>query len=333
MAAICAHLADSQSIRFEESGVSLVSTREAAVPCYPLVSVLVPCFNYAQYVGEALRSVLEQEYPNFELIVVDDGSTDDSVRVIEQVLNRAHVSSQVERVEFIKQENQGVSAALNTALAASRGEYVATFDADDIMPAGRLQLQIDYMLKEPQVGCLGGGSIRIDGESRQIPRKDKNRTVKRYDFSQVLANALVVGGNIALYRREAMDKVGGYDPAIKIQDFQMTLKVAEAGFYVDVLPDVVTLYRKHEGSLSKNYKAEYRYALEVIAPYENHEQYPSAKARLITKALRMAVIYDKTFAWSLIRQVPLNLWDRQLLKRLRHLLLKRPKPAPEETLK
>lgn len=313
--------------------MSLESTREMAVPCYPLVSVLVPCFNYAQYVAESLRSVLEQEYPNFELIVVDDGSTDDSVRVIEQALKGAQIGGQVKRIEFIKQENQGVSAALNTALAASRGEFVATFDADDIMPAGRLQLQVSYMLKEPEVGCLGGGSIRIDGQSQQTPRKVKDRRVKRYDFSQVLANAFVVGGNIALYRRVAMDKAGGYDPAIKIQDFQMTLKVAEAGFYVDVLPEVVTLYRKHEGSLSKNYKAEYRYALEVIAPYKMHQQYSSAKARLITKALRMAVIYDKPFAWSLIKQVPLSLWDRQLLKRLRHLLLKRAKPAPEETLK
>ena len=112
----------------------------------------------------------------------------------------------------------------------------------------------------------------------------------------------------------------------------MTLKVAEAGFFVDILPEVVTLYRKHDGSLSKNYKAEYRYGLEVIVPYATHPQYESAKARLITKALRMAVVYDKSFGWSLIRQVPLRLWDKQLLKRLRHLLLKKPKTAARETL-
>lgn len=298
----------------------------------PLVSVLVPCFNYADYVADTLRSVLAQDYPNFELIVIDDGSSDHSAQVIEQVLAQEQHKSLVRHVEFVRQENAGVSAALNTGLERARGQYVATFDADDIMAAGRLALQLSYLQAHPEVGCLGGGAIRIDELGQLLPKKDKKRAVRRYDFSQVLAAALVVGGNIAVYRRDAMDLAGRYDPNIKIQDFQMTLKVAQAGFFVDVLPDVVTLYRKHDGSLSKNYKAEYRYAMEVISPYAEHPQYEAAKARLVTKALRMAVVYDKAFGWSLIRQVPLRLWDKQLCKRLRHLLLKKSKAAPKETL-
>ncbi|MEH6564951.1 MAG: glycosyltransferase family A protein [Halopseudomonas sp.] len=298
----------------------------------PLVSVVVPCYNYAAYVGDTLRSVLAQEYANFELVVVDDGSTDDSAQVISEVLAQEQDKSLARRVEFIRQPNAGVSAALNTGIAQARGAYIATFDADDIMPAGRLSTQMTYLLAHPEVGCLGGGAVRIDEYGAMLPKKEKKRLVRRYDFAEALAAALVVGGNIAVYRRDAIDQVGGYDPAIKIQDFQMTLKIAYAGFFVDILPDVVTLYRKHEGSLSKNYKAEYRYGLEVIAPYAEHPQYESARARLITKALRMAVVYDKAFGWSLIRQVPLRLWDRQLLKRLRHLLLKKPQTAPKETL-
>ena len=299
----------------------------------PLVSVLVPCFNYGRYVADTLRSVLAQDYANFELIVVDDGSSDDSVQVIQKTLAESQGASLVRRVEFIQQANRGVSAALNTALAHAHGEFIATFDADDLMPPGRLKRQADYLASEPQVGCLGGGAIRIDEHGRQLPKKDKKRQIRRYDFAQALAAALVVGGNIAVYRRDAMDQVGGYDPAIKIQDFQMTLKVAHGGYFVDILPDVVTLCRKHDGSLSKNYKAEYRYGLEVISPYKDHPEYPAAKASLITKALRMAVVYDKVFGWSLIRQVPLRLWNRQLFKRLRHLIVKSSKQAPEETLK
>lgn len=298
----------------------------------PLVSVIVPCYNYATFVADTLRSVLTQDYPNFELIVVDDGSSDNSVEVIEATLAQEQVNSLVRRVEFIRQKNAGVSAALNTGLEHAHGVFVATFDADDLMPAGRLALQLAYLQAHPEVGCLGGGAVRIDEHGVLLPKKDKKRAVRRYDFSQALAAALVVGGNIAVYRRDAMDLAGRYDPKIKIQDFQMTLKVAEAGFFVDILPEVVTLYRKHDGSLSKNYKAEYRYGLEVIAPYATHPQYESAKARLITKALRMAVVYDKSFGWSLIKQVPLRLWDKQLLKRLRHLLLKKPKTAAKETL-
>ena len=299
---------------------------------YPLVSVIVPCYNYAGYVDETLRSVLSQDYPNFELIVVDDGSTDNSVQVIERTL-AANQDGLAQRVEFIRQENAGVSAALNTGLAQARGDFIATFDADDIMPPHRLSVQMAYLREHPEVGCLGGVAVRIDEQGELLPKKDKKRSVRRYDFSQALSAALVVGGNIAVYRRDAVDMAGRYDAAIKIQDFQMTLKVAKAGFFVDILPDTVTLYRKHEGSLSKNYKAEYRYGLDVIAPYAEHPQYESAKARLVTKALRMAVIYDKSYGWKLLRQVPLRQWDKQLLKRLRHLILKKEISAPPETLK
>jgi alpha-1,6-rhamnosyltransferase len=297
----------------------------------PVVSILVPCYNYALYVADALRSVFAQDYTNFELIVVDDGSTDDSAQVISQVLAQEAEKSLVRRVAFLRQANAGVSAALNAGLAEARGAYIATFDADDIMPAGRLSLQMAYLQAHPEVGCLGGRTLRIDEYGKVLPRKDKRSNVRRYDFSQALALALVVGGNNAVYRRDAVEQVGGYDPAIKVQDFQMTLKVAHAGYYVDILPDVVTLYRKHEGSLSGDYKAEYRYGLEVIAPYADHPKYESAKVRLISKALRMAAVHDKALAWSLLRQVPLRLWDRQLFKRFRHLILKRRRSASPQT--
>lgn len=289
----------------------------------PLVSVLVPCFNYASYVGETLRSVLAQDYPNFELIVVDDGSSDESVQVIQHTLDELRGRSIVRRVEFVQQSNHGVSAALNKALEYAQGNLIATFDADDLMPPGRLKLQAEYLVNQPLVGCLGGVAIRIDEEGRQLPKKDKNRSVLRYDFGQALSAALVVGGNIAVYRREAMDKVGGYDPAIKIQDFQMTLKVAHAGYAIDILPEVVTFYRKHSNSLSSNYRLEYQSGLQVIEAFADHPAYESGRAKLVIKALRSAVTDDKKWAWSLVRQVPLRYWDAQMLKRLRHLLFKK----------
>lgn len=290
----------------------------------PLVSVIVPCYNYARYVGQTLHSVLAQDYPNFELIVVDDGSTDDSVKAISRALEGWERSSLARRVEFIVQSNQGVSAALNVGLKECRGQYVATFDADDLMTPGRLAIQVEYMERHPEVGCLGGETIRIDERSTQLPKKKKLRPVRRYDFAKAFASGLVVGGNIAMYPRAVLLEVGGYDPHIRIQDFQMTLKVANAGYLIDVLPEVVTFYRKHEVSLSKNYKAEYEFGLQAIAAYRDHPAYEAAKARLITKALRLAVTDDKAYAWFLLKQVPLRHWDRQLLKRFRHLLLKKP---------
>lgn len=289
----------------------------------PLVSVLVPCYNYAEYVGEAIQSILSQDYPNLELIVVDDGSTDNSVAVIEASLAHWHGSRGVRRAILLRQSNSGVSAALNTALAAAEGEFIASFDADDVMPPGRIRLQVEYMKSKPEVGCLGGRTVRINPCSQRVPRREKSRTVTRYDFSQALEAALVVGGNVAMYRREAIEAAGGYEQQIVIQDFQMTLKIAHAGYAVHTLPQVVTLYRKHPGSLSNNYRLEYSCGLQVIDAYADHPAYPTARAKLIIKALRSAVIDDKALAWSLVRQVPVRYWDAQMLKRLRYLLFKR----------
>lgn len=85
----------------------------ASTARYPLISVIVPCFNYGAFVAECIYSVLAQTYPNFELVVVDDGSTDNSVEVIETAIAQGVPGSFVRRVEFIRQANQGVSAALN----------------------------------------------------------------------------------------------------------------------------------------------------------------------------------------------------------------------------
>ncbi|MCQ4315484.1 glycosyltransferase family 2 protein [Stutzerimonas zhaodongensis] len=286
------------------------------------ISVIVPCYNYAEFVGDALRSVLSQDHPSFELIVVDDGSTDDSAAVIQRVIDNARDSSKALRTVFVRQANQGVSAALNAGLAVAQGEFIASFDADDVMVAGRLRLQADYLAAHPEVGCVGGIAQRIDDQGALLPKKAKNRQVKRYDFAQVLANCIVVGGNLAMYRREAIDRVGGYDSSIKVQDFQITHKIAYAGYFIDVLPDIVTLYRKHAGGLSRNYEAEYRYSMQVIEAYKDHPSFESGKARLLIKILGPAAILNKRLAWSLLTQVPVRQWNRQYFKRVRHFFFK-----------
>jgi alpha-1,6-rhamnosyltransferase len=151
--------------------------KRSEIAAGPLVSVIVPCYNYEAYVGDALRSVLKQNYANFELIVVDDGSTDNSAQVISQVLGEGAGSSLVRRVVFIRQANSGVSAALNAGLAEAHGLYVATFDADDIMPAGRLVVQMTYMQAHPEVGCLGGRALRIDESGACYQRRTKSGVV------------------------------------------------------------------------------------------------------------------------------------------------------------
>nr|GFC88749.1 hypothetical protein [Tanacetum cinerariifolium] len=105
---------------------------------------------------------------------------------------------------------------------------------------------------------------------------------------------------VAMYRRTAIDKVGGYDPSIKVQDFQMTLRVAEAGYQVDILPDRVTLYRRHATNISKTaYKSQLIYDLKVIEAYKDNPAYEAGRLAIINKALKESVVADKKFASAL----------------------------------
>jgi alpha-1,6-rhamnosyltransferase len=288
---------------------------------WPLVSILVPCFNHERYIEESLLSVLEQDYENFELIVVNDGSTDASVEKIE-ALRRVH------DFQFYQQDNQGVSAALNNALSHARGDLVVTHDSDDVMLAGRIRRQVSYMLDHPEVGLLGAKVIYIDSNGRPIKHKVVSHApVQRWSFDELLADAYAVGGPVAMYRREAIDNVGGYDPTIKVQDFQMTLRIAKAGYQVHILPDRVTLYRRHDTNISKTaYKSQLIYDLKVIEAYQDNPAYEAGRLAIINKALKESVVADKPFARGLFASVPVHRWNRVTWKRFRHFVFKYRKP-------
>lgn len=284
---------------------------------WPLVSVLVPCFNHERYIEECLLSILRQDYENLELIVVNDGSTDSSAEKIE-ALRKVH------GFQFYQQENKGVSAALNNALSHAQGEFIITHDSDDVMLAGRLRRQISYMLEHSEVGLLGAKVIYIDSNGKPIKHKvSDNVRIRRWSFDELLADAYAVGAPVAVYRREAIDRVGGYDPAIKVQDFQMTLKIAEAGYKVDILPDRVTLYRRHETNISKTaYKSQLTYDLQVIEAYRSNPAYESGRLAIINKALKESVVVDKKFARDLFASVSVFRWNRVTWKRFRHFVFK-----------
>lgn len=282
---------------------------------YPLISVLVPCYNRERYIEETLLSIIEQDYPNFELIVVDDGSQDSSIEKVQALQQRYGF-------QFYRQANQGVSAALNTGLSHARGAFVVTPDSDDIMLPGRLRLQAAYMQEHPEVGCLGGLVVYIDSDGKRL-KSEQADGVRRYSFDELLREAKSIGATVAMYRREAMDRVGGYDPQIRIQDFQITLKIAHLGYRVEVLPQLLSGYRRHGDNMSKAaYKRQLDYDRVVISPYQDHPAYAAGLTCVINKALKQSVVGDKGYAWSLLLQLPPWRWNRVTLRRIRHLLFK-----------
>lgn len=279
----------------------------------PLVSIIAPCYNGEKYLEEALAGIYSQTYPNIEVIIVDDGSSDGSMALLEKL-------QQVHGFQLYRQENQGVSAALNHGLRYAKGKYIATPDLDDIMLPESVAVRVAFMEQHPETGICAGNSKYIDSEGNVL-KEEKRRVASRYDFAETLADARVCGAPSALYRMEALEAAAFYDPAIQVQDFQITLRITHAGYFVDAIPVLITLYRRHPNNLSRRYKKVLTADLAAIAPYQQHPAYASGRAALLHKALKYAVREDRADAWRLLRQVPPGQWNRVTFQRFKRLVL------------
>lgn len=208
----------------------------------PLVSVVVPCYNQARYLGETLASIASQGYPRREAIVVDDGSSDDT-----QAVTRSFAG-----VRYVFQANSGAAAARNRGFAESRGDYLLFLDADDRLLPDGVRAGVEALLARPECGFVWGRVrlIAADGSSLGEPPQppvetDHYRTLLRHNF-------IWTPGSV-MYRREAFESVGGFRPEVDgSADVDLNLRVAER-WPVHGHGRLVLEYREHGGSLSRDY--------------------------------------------------------------------------------
>jgi glycosyltransferase involved in cell wall biosynthesis len=192
------------------------------VPANPLVSVVMPVYNAEKFLPEALESVLEQDYEPFEVIVVDDGSTDGTPQVVERY----------PRVTYIRQENAGASAARNTGIATAAGEWIANVDGDDRVPPSKLSLQMDYLIRHPEVVCVLGRQEWIDPPPWLV------RDQVYGELDGIPLNSMVA-------RRDVLLELGGHDDSHG-GDLDVLVRMRESGYEYAVIPEVV-VYRRYHG--------------------------------------------------------------------------------------
>lgn len=192
----------------------------------PLVSIIVPAYNAAAHLREALESVFAQDWRPFEVILVDDGSTDET---------RA-IAQSFPEVRYIWQENAGASAARNSALAASVGDFVANFDADDVLPANRLSLQATYLVQHSEIGCVLG-------------RQEWINPPEWFTRDSVYGDVDGIPLSSAMFRRDVLISLGGYDTAFSVgEDTDVLIRMRERGIDYAIVPDIVLFRRYHDGS-------------------------------------------------------------------------------------
>lgn len=201
----------------------------------PKVSVIIPCFNHGEFLPEAVASVTSIPRNDVELIVVDDGSTDE--RTAKEMAALA-----VQGLHVIRQENKGLSAARNTAIRACKGQYVFPLDADDRLRSGYIERGIRTLDADPKVGV-----VYADGEF--FGAVNRRWKVGAFDAIQLLQKNFM--GACAVFRRVVWEQNGGYDERMLdgFEDWDFWIGAYEHGWQFAYVPEVLFDYRKTEGSM------------------------------------------------------------------------------------
>ena len=215
----------------------------------PAISVILPVYNAAAYVREAVQSILVQSFTDFELIVIDDGSTDGSGAILRELA--AHDA----RIVLVERPNDGLVSALNEGIKIARAELIARMDADDVSMPERFALQHARMIQEPELAVLGSFFNIIDKDGSIIRLYDDLPLTPAEARSAV--GGFLVAHPAVMMRRDAVLKAGGYRKAFShAEDYDLWLRMSDLGYAIANLPQPLLNYREHGASVSQVYRGE-----------------------------------------------------------------------------
>ncbi len=209
----------------------------------PRISVVLPVYNALPYLEEAVASVLGQSFADFELIAIDDGSTDDSLAVLQRLADGDA------RLRIITRENRGITPTLNEGIAAATGEFIARMDGDDICLPDRFARQVAFLDRHPEVVVVGGRFLVIDPEGRPLVTMAMPPDHTEIDARHMGGRTMALCHPAAMIRRDAALAVGGYcEEYVNAQDIDFWLRLAEVGRLAN-LDEVLLKYRQHPKSV------------------------------------------------------------------------------------
>jgi len=276
------------------------------------VAVVIPAYNAAETLAETLQSVLNQTHTNLDIVVVDDGSTDDTRAIAESFAARDA------RVRVISQVNGGVARARNAGIAATTAEFVAPLDADDLWHPQKIARQLEVISDfGPGMGFVYTGFRRVDESGYSDGKTYTKGPNEGWIYLRHILFNLVGNGSSLLIRRAALDAVGGYDPGLRdrgiegAEDWLLELRIARR-WQVGLVPDCLVGYRKRPGSMSND---RLRMAQSAIACIEAAAtEYPDTPGWIVASSL--ARLQTTVFLRSLIKAQLRGAWFA-LLKGMR----------------
>lgn len=212
----------------------------------PLVTVFIPLYNCEAYISDALESITNQTYSNIEIVIIDDGSTDNSVEIVNSYSDP--------RIRLIKNEtNKGIPYTRNLGLQESQGKYMAIMDSDDIAYLTRIEKQVDYMETNPSIDAIGSYYEIIGGRFKKV-MKPKNITSEEIKAGLLFLNR--IANPTSFLRLETINKYElEYNPAYFVaQDYDMWVQISKVG-ELSILPEVLLKYRTGHTNITKKSKS------------------------------------------------------------------------------
>jgi glycosyltransferase involved in cell wall biosynthesis len=220
----------------------------------PLVSVIIPAYNHELYVQEALQSVINQTYKNIQLIVINDGSTDETGTVITNFIENNNNFN----IEYFSKPNEGICRTLNKGLELAKGKYVAFLASDDMWTSDRIEKQVQLMEENANIGLVFSDNYFIrNNQIAQIKGTDYKPSIKKCFINNIqninmyekLLTEDIIPALTVLIRKECLDKVGGFDNNLKAEDYDMWLRMAKE-FPMAFIDEPLAYYRIHDTNIS-----------------------------------------------------------------------------------
>jgi len=276
---------------------------------HDLVSVVIPCYKQAGFLAEAIGSVLAQTHSYVEIIVVDDGSPD----------NTSDVALSYQGVRCIRQENQGLSAARNTGIRESKGEFLVFLDADDRLTPNALERGLHHLRVFPSAAFVAGKHRNISIDGSPLPTTQRRHIDKDHYVELLRANYVGCPATV-MYRRTVFDVVHGFDTAVNpASDYDLYLRIAQK-FAISFHTDVVAEYRKHGDSMSNNHQLMSNHIARVlgsqlkqISGNRRYEDACHTGIRFYEHLFRIAMIIDRMRSSARKEDWRGALWDMLVL--------------------
>ena len=242
----------------------------------PLVTVMIPSYNHEKYIKESIQSVIDQTYSRLELIVIDDGSKDNSIQRIEEM--RLSCEQRFEHFQFVFRENRGLSRTLNQGLSLARGEYFSIVASDDIMLPEKTAIQVDVFKKDSLITAVFGAHQYIDDESHVV--SVKKAVYREFNFQEIFYHQHDIPASSQMIKIDLLREIGGYNENTKVEDWDLWLRLTEVGAKLVYIPDIIVGYRMHDSNLSKDKSLMFDEVFNIVQRYKDRKGFPYAEYKV-----------------------------------------------------